>query len=202
MSYDKTAIPLAPASYLVRLLSRAPPFPRLEPSFCRHPPPLPTPTYPLRSDPIRIYRRGEEVLQHRPRSSASSTPSSGIIAGGRNKEKLESGEWKREKRKRRRARIERTDDERKGECGVVIIRAPVSSVFPFPGRSFSSHPLTRCLRQEFFSLSPSFILSRNPEKYFSTRSFSRVYAIPRSMGRRGRMGEERVGDIGGKKMLE
>lgn len=44
---------------------------------------------------------------------------------------------------------------------------------------------------EFFSLFPSFILSRNPEKYFSTRSFSRVYAIPRSMGRRGRMGEEK-----------
>lgn len=77
-------------------------------------------------------------MQHRRSSTSSSTSSSGIIAG-RNKEKLESGvpgeggvveEKNKRVEKKRKARISNreTDDER---MRVVIIRAPVSSVFPF-----------------------------------------------------------------------
>lgn len=126
MSYDKTAIPLAnqlPGCALVPLQFRL-----SEPSFCRHPY-----TYPLRSDPTESSERRCNIVVLPRRSS--STSSGGIIAG-RNKEKLESGipgereEKNKRVEKKRKARISNreTDDER---MRVVIIRAPVSSVFPF-----------------------------------------------------------------------
>lgn len=68
---------------------------------------------------------------------------------------------------------------------VVIIRAPVSSVFPFPEEAFllllrpSATPDTLLFSTDGV---PSRDSSRNPEKYFSTRSSSEAYAIRETSG--------------------
>lgn len=186
VSYDKTAIPLAnqlPGCALVPLQFRL-----SEPSFCRHPY-----TYPLRSDPTPDTNLA--------RGDATSSFFHVVLRLRRlvesSREEIRKS-WKAEYRGRERRKIRglrrkeklvsRIEKLTTRECESLLFGKLCLPVFPEEA-FLLPRPLTRYSFPSL-SLSLSFFPLAIPEKYFSSRTFSRVYAIPRSM--RG-MGEEEEG---------